>query len=229
MNAPIFRLFALFVVMFAVLVGFSSRWAVFGAQRLRENPHNSRVVLEEQRIKRGVIRAADGTVLAGSTALSGGRYTRRYPTGRAVRAARSASTTSNFGRTGLEKEYNDALVGRKEELGRLLDSIVDEGRGRRQPADDAGPEGPAGRLRRARGPQGRRRRARRQDRRGARAGRDAVLRPDRTRASRAPRSSTTPPRASIRPARRSRRSRRPPRSTPAATSPTRRSAARTGR
>ena len=41
MNAPIFRLFALFVVLFAVLVGFSSRWAVFGAQRLRENPDNS--------------------------------------------------------------------------------------------------------------------------------------------------------------------------------------------
>ena len=82
MNAPIFRLFALFAVMFAVLVGFSSRWAVFGAQRLRENPKNSRVVLEEQRIKRGVIRAADGTVLAGSASLSGDRYTRRYPTGK---------------------------------------------------------------------------------------------------------------------------------------------------
>ena len=59
MNAPIFRLFALFALMFAVLVGFSSRWAVFGAQRLRENPENKRVVLEEQRIKRGVIRAAN--------------------------------------------------------------------------------------------------------------------------------------------------------------------------
>ena len=93
--------------MFAVLVGFSSRWAVFGAQRLRENPDNSRVVLEEQRIKRGVIRADDGTVLAGSTALSDGRYTRRYPEGRlfalpgrlrqrparARRAWRSSTTT----------------------------------------------------------------------------------------------------------------------------------------
>jgi len=124
-NSPIFRLFALFVLMFAVLIGFSSRWAVFGAQRLRENPDNKRVVLEEQRIKRGVIRAADGTVLAGSTALGGGRYTRRYPTGRLF-ALPVGFDNIQLGRTGLEKEYNDALVGRKEELGRLLDSIVEK-------------------------------------------------------------------------------------------------------
>jgi peptidoglycan glycosyltransferase len=124
-NSPIFRLFALFVLMFAVLIGFSSRWAVFGAQRLRENPDNKRVVLEEQRIKRGVIRAADGTVLAGSTALAGGRYTRRYPTGRLF-ALPVGFDNIQLGRTGLEKQYNDALVGRKEELGRLLDSIVEK-------------------------------------------------------------------------------------------------------
>ena len=79
MNTPIFRLFALFVVMFAVLVGFSSRWAVFGAQRLRENPKNSRVVIEEQRIKRGIIRADDGTILAANRRLPQERWARRYP------------------------------------------------------------------------------------------------------------------------------------------------------
>jgi peptidoglycan glycosyltransferase len=126
-NAPIFRLFALFALMFAVLVGFSSRWAVFGAQRLRENTHNSRVVLEEQRIKRGVIRADDGTVLAGSTAISGDRYTRRYPTGRLF-ALPVGFDDVQFGRAGLEKYYNDQLVGRKEELGRLIDSIVEKDR-----------------------------------------------------------------------------------------------------
>jgi peptidoglycan glycosyltransferase len=124
-NAPIFRLFVLFAALFAVLIGFSSRWAVFGATGLRENKHNSRVVLEEQRIKRGVIRAADGTVLAGSTALSGGRFTRRYPTGRLF-AQPVGFDDVNLGRAGLEKQYNDALVGRKEELGRLVDSLVDK-------------------------------------------------------------------------------------------------------
>ena len=47
MNAPIYRLFVLVCVLFAVLVGFSSRWAVFGAKRLQDNPKNSRVILEE--------------------------------------------------------------------------------------------------------------------------------------------------------------------------------------
>jgi peptidoglycan glycosyltransferase len=124
-NSPIFRLFVLFAALFAVLIGFSSRWSVFGATGLRENPHNSRVVLEEQRIKRGVIRAADGTVLAGSTALSGGRFTRRYPTGPLFAQAVGFDDVI-FGRAGLEKQYNDALVGRKEELGRLVDSLVDK-------------------------------------------------------------------------------------------------------
>jgi peptidoglycan glycosyltransferase len=124
-NAPIFRLFVLFAALFAVLIGFSSRWAVFGATGLRENKHNSRVVLEEQRIKRGVIRAADGTVLAGSTPLSAGRFTRRYPTGRLFAQAVGFDDVI-LGRTGLEKQYNDALVGRKEELGRLVDSLVDK-------------------------------------------------------------------------------------------------------
>jgi peptidoglycan glycosyltransferase len=127
MNAPIFRLYALFVLLFAVLVAFSSRWAVFGATQLRENKHNSRVVLEEQRIKRGVIRAADGEVLAGSTALSGGRYARRYPTGRLF-ALPVGFDSVRFGRAGLERFYNDELVGRKEELSNLVDSIVEKDR-----------------------------------------------------------------------------------------------------
>jgi peptidoglycan glycosyltransferase len=126
-NAPIFRLYALFVLLFAVLVAFSSRWAVFGATQLRENKHNSRVVLEEQRIKRGVIRAADGEVLAGSTALSGGRYARRYPTGRLF-ALPVGFDSVRFGRAGLERFYNDELVGRKEELSNLVDSIVEKDR-----------------------------------------------------------------------------------------------------
>ena len=127
MNAPIFRLFGLFVVLFAVLIGFSSRWAVFGAPALRANKHNSRVVLEEQRVKRGVIRAADGEVLAGSTPISGGRYTRRYPTGRLF-ALPVGFDNVRFGRAGLEREYNDELVGRKEELGAIVDSLIEKDR-----------------------------------------------------------------------------------------------------
>ena len=87
MNAPIFRLYALFVVLFAVLVAFSSRWAVFGATGLRENPKNSRVLIEEQRIKRGVIRAADKRGAGGEHAAVGQALRAPLSDRRAVRAA----------------------------------------------------------------------------------------------------------------------------------------------
>jgi peptidoglycan glycosyltransferase len=127
MNTSIFRLYALFVVLFGVLIAFSSRWAVFGAAGLRENPKNSRVVIEEQRIKRGVIRAANDDVLAGSTALSDKRYERRYPTG-SLFAQPVGFDSIRFGRAGLERYYNDSLTGRKEELANIVDSLVERDR-----------------------------------------------------------------------------------------------------
>ena len=112
MNAPIIRLFALFLVLFAVLVAFTSRWTVFEAEALRENPNNRRVLFEEQRIKRGIIRAADGAVLAANRALSGDRYERRYPTGELF-AHPIGFTSLDRGRIGLEEFYNDPLTGRR--------------------------------------------------------------------------------------------------------------------
>ena len=66
MNAPIARLFVVVVVLFAVLVGFTSRWTVFDANALRDNPKNHRELIEEQQIRRGLIRAGDDSVLARS-------------------------------------------------------------------------------------------------------------------------------------------------------------------
>jgi len=123
MNAPIVRLYVVFIVMFLVLVAFSSRWAVFGATKLRDNPHNSRVVLEEQRVKRGIIRGDDGRVLAGNRPLPGKRYERRYPTGKLF-ALPVGYDDVRFGRAGLEKHYNDDLVGREAELAGIVDSLV---------------------------------------------------------------------------------------------------------
>ena len=189
--------------------------------------HNSRVVLEEQRIKRGVIRAADGAVLAGSTSLSGDRYTRRYPTGKLFAQAVGFDNVQ-FGRAGLEKQYNDALVGRKEELSRLLDSISHKDRVGDNLQTTLDPKAQKVAYAELRATTAR---SSRSTSRPAPCAcwpaRRRSTRP--TRARRARRSSTTRPRASIRPARRSRPSPRPRRSTPASTSPTRRSAARTGR
>ena len=130
MKPPIVRLYALIIVLFAILIGFTSRWSVFEAEALRDKTANRRGLLQEQRIKRGVIRTADGKLIAGSQALSGKRYRRRYPTGPLFGHPVGYAFTS-IGRSGLEKEYNDRLVGRRTELVSVFDSLLS-----RQPGGD---------------------------------------------------------------------------------------------
>ena len=86
------------------------------------------------------------SVLAGSTSLTGNRYTRRYPTGKLFALA-VGFDTSSAGARASRSYYNDALVGNKAELGGLVDSLRDH----KQVGDDLQttprPEGPEGRLR----------------------------------------------------------------------------------
>jgi len=72
MSGPMRRLFAVIVLMFGALVLFTSRWTVFEAKSLNDNALNRRQLLEQLEIKRGLIRAADGTVLARSVRGRGG-------------------------------------------------------------------------------------------------------------------------------------------------------------
>jgi peptidoglycan glycosyltransferase len=111
MNKPVVRLYALVVLLFGVLVAFTSRWTVFEAEALRTNTANHRVLLEEERIKRGLIRAADGSVLAGSRKVDIDRYARRYPAGELF-AHPVGFFSIDRGRIGLEGYYNEALSGR---------------------------------------------------------------------------------------------------------------------
>jgi penicillin-binding protein A len=124
MNAPIARLFVVVVVLFAVLVGFTSRWTVFDANALRDNPKNRRELLEEQKIRRGLIRAGDDTVLARSIKQPDDSYVRSYPEGRLFSHAVGYSFVRQ-GRAGLERYYDDDLSGRKSDLGSLIDRLTD--------------------------------------------------------------------------------------------------------
>jgi peptidoglycan glycosyltransferase len=129
-NAPVLRVFGLVVVLFAVLVAFTSRWSVFEASALRANPENHRLLLEEQRIKRGLIRADDGSVLAGNRRHHRGdstTYTRRYPDG-GLFALPVGFNSITYGRSGLEQAYNDQLTGRRTELVGVVDSLLSRGR-----------------------------------------------------------------------------------------------------
>jgi penicillin-binding protein A len=122
-NPPIARIMVLVIVLFALLVAFTSRWTVFEADALRDNPNNRRALLQEERIKRGIIRTADGQVVAGNRALDAERYARRYPMGDLFGHPVGYSYT-RVGRSGLEREYNDPLTGRETELLTVWDSIL---------------------------------------------------------------------------------------------------------
>jgi peptidoglycan glycosyltransferase len=133
-NRQIVKLFGLVVVLFAVLVGFTSYWAVFDAKALKEKDANKRPLLEQQQIRRGRILAADGTVLARSVPKGKGaslRYVRRYPEGSLFGHPIGYSFVEE-GDSEFEQFHNDELVGNESEFG----SILDELRGREQEGDD---------------------------------------------------------------------------------------------
>jgi peptidoglycan glycosyltransferase len=131
MSLPVRRLFVVVVALFGALVVFTSRWTVFEAKSLNDNPLNRRQLLEQLQIKRGLITAADGTVLARSVRGRGGVYRRRYPQGDLLAHAIGYWSIS-FGRAGLERARNDDLAGQGSDLG----SIVDQLQGKRRDGDD---------------------------------------------------------------------------------------------
>jgi len=133
-NRQIVRLFGLIVVLFGILIAFTSYWSVFDAKALKDKEANKRPLLEQQQIKRGRILAADGTVLARSVAKGSGanrRYVRRYPEG-ALYGHPIGYSFVRQGDSEFEKFHNDELIGEESEFS----SILDELRGRNQEGDD---------------------------------------------------------------------------------------------
>ncbi len=134
MNRQIVKLFAFIVVLFGVLVGFTSYWAVFEAENLKGKEANKRPLLEQQRIERGRILTADGVVIARSVSKGQGaalRYVRRYPEGQLYGHPIGYSFVRE-GDTQFEEFHNDELVGEEGEF----TSILDELRGVEQEGND---------------------------------------------------------------------------------------------
>jgi peptidoglycan glycosyltransferase len=134
MDLRIRQLFGLIVILFGVLVGFTSYWSVFDADGLKANTANKRLLLEEQRIRRGLVFARDGTVLARNKVTGTGStrfYRRVYPTGHLF----SHVVGYNFvqrGRSGIELADNDELTGQTDEFQTIWDQI----RGKDREGDD---------------------------------------------------------------------------------------------
>jgi penicillin-binding protein A len=133
-NRQISHLFWLVLVLFALLIAYTSRWTVFESKSLQHQSANRRPLLEEQQVPRGFIYADDGTVLARDVRLGQGstrRYVRRYPQNGLFANAVGYSFISN-GAAGLEREENDSLAGRHNEF----TSIIDELSSSKQEGDD---------------------------------------------------------------------------------------------
>jgi peptidoglycan glycosyltransferase len=131
-NAPILKLFGLVLVLFAALIAMTSYNSVIHADSYRAETHNRRPQIEEQRVHRGVIRARDGSLLARSVLGKDELYGRTYTSEGADFAHVIGYDYLRTGRAGLERERNDALTGKRNEL----TSILDELRGRQRVGDN---------------------------------------------------------------------------------------------
>jgi peptidoglycan glycosyltransferase len=133
-NRQIVKLFGFIVVLFAILVGFTSYWSVFDAQALKEQEANQRPLLEQQQIRRGRILAADGTVIAKSVGKGRGtakRFVRRYPEG-ALYGHPIGYSFVRYGDSEFEQFHNEELVGEGSEFSSILDELL----GREQEGND---------------------------------------------------------------------------------------------
>jgi penicillin-binding protein A len=132
-NRQIVKLFGLVVVLFAVLIGFTSYWSVFDAEALKDKRVNRRPLLEQLQVHRGTIFADDGSVIARSTqeGQGGSRfYARHYPQGSLFGHPIGYSFLPQ-GQSGFERYHNDELVGNKSEF----KSIIDQLQGQRRQGD----------------------------------------------------------------------------------------------
>jgi len=129
-NRQIVQLFGLSMVLFAVLIGYTSHWSVFAAQSLKDNTLNRRPLIEEQQVPRGLVKANDGTVLARSVGRGRGQertYVRTYPTGSLFGHSVGYSFIGQ-GRAGLERSRNAALAGQESEFGTVFSQLQNQGR-----------------------------------------------------------------------------------------------------
>jgi peptidoglycan glycosyltransferase len=133
-NRQIIKLFAFIVVLFGVLVGFTSYWSVWDAQALKEQDVNKRPLFEAQQVHRGRILAADGTVIAISKPKGHGanlRYVRHYPQG-ALFGHPIGYSFMEYGDSEFEQSHNPELVGEESEFSTILDELT----GRNREGDD---------------------------------------------------------------------------------------------
>ena len=126
MNKPIIRVYVFVLLLFTLLVYFTSKWTVFDATALKDRTENRRPLIEEQQVPRGKILSADGETIAVSNPEGGGNhpvYVRHYPDGSLFGNPVGYSYV-NLGQIGIERSENDLLAGEKNEFASIIDQLT---------------------------------------------------------------------------------------------------------
>ncbi|MET0126983.1 MAG: hypothetical protein ABW249_00205, partial [Solirubrobacterales bacterium] len=126
MNRQIIRVYVLVLLLFGLLVYFTSKWAVFDADALQDRDQNRRPLIEEQQVPRGSITSADGVLIAESKPEGGGAhpvYVRDYPQGSLFGNPVGFSFVTR-GQSGIESAENDLLSGEKNEFASIIDQLA---------------------------------------------------------------------------------------------------------
>lgn len=132
MNDRIRRLALVALALLIALVVGATYWQTWAAGDLAARRDNAIKLVAQFRVKRGLIYAANGAVLATNrTRRASGQtfYLRRYPTGRLAAAVVGYSTQARF-RAGLERSLNDYLTGANANLETVLETTLDRLAGR---------------------------------------------------------------------------------------------------
>lgn len=132
MNRAIGRVFLVGLALFVAVILNLTWLQVIRADHLARQPENKRQLAKELRIPRGEIRAFDGSVIARSVRRSG-FYRRTYPQG-VVAPQLVGYDTVRYGRSGIEQQMNDELLGKASALG--VQSWVDQLLGRKPTGAD---------------------------------------------------------------------------------------------
>jgi penicillin-binding protein A len=127
MNAEIRRVAFVALSLIGLLVLGTTYWQAWAGGDLAAREDNAIKRVAEFKIKRGLIYAADGSLLAANRIVrTNGQtfYLRRYPQGPLVSNVVGYSTQARF-RTGLERSMNDYLTGSNANLHTVVQTTID--------------------------------------------------------------------------------------------------------
>lgn len=125
MNRRVYQLFVLFLALFVALIVNLNYVQVVESKKLAEDPRNARSLYRGYGRERGPIVTPDGVLLARSVESRDQlKWIREYPTA-GLFAHMTGYVSFRHGETGIEKTFQEELVGTDPEVAYRPDNIVD--------------------------------------------------------------------------------------------------------